>query len=135
MDIPEILDNIYIWVFSVNIESVLLLAFVKYTLQPVSSRLYFSYFLKAKSPFIWRKNFQNLLIFVYLFCPKTTQLVLEKHNSGMVGCRKLPDPSLNRIFNALPVGVQYTPSFQWTNFDLKCLLSQVVQKTFSILRF
>ena len=28
----EILDNIYIWVFSVNIQSVLLLAFVKYKL-------------------------------------------------------------------------------------------------------
>ena len=28
----EILDNIYIWVFSASIESVLLLAFVKYTL-------------------------------------------------------------------------------------------------------
>ena len=27
---PEILDNIYIWVFLVNIESVLLLALVKY---------------------------------------------------------------------------------------------------------
>ena len=26
----EILDNIYIWVFLVNIESVVLLAFVKY---------------------------------------------------------------------------------------------------------
>ena len=27
------------------------------------------------------------------------------HNSGMVGRRKLPDPSLNSIFNALLIGV------------------------------
>ena len=42
------------------------------------------------------------------------------HNSGMVGRRKLPDPSLNCIFTALSIGVQYTLSFQWTNFGLKC---------------
>ena len=43
------------------------------------------------------------------------------HNSGMVGRRKLHDPSLNRIFNALLVGVQYTLSSKWTNFGLKYL--------------
>ena len=43
------------------------------------------------------------------------------YNSGMVGRRKLPDPSLSRIFNALSISVQYTLSFQWTNSDLKCL--------------
>ena len=32
------------------------------------------------------------------FVQKTAQLILEKlHNSGMVGCRKLPDPSLSHI--------------------------------------
>ena len=36
--------------------------------------------------------------------------------------RKLSDPSLNHIFNALSIGVQYTVSFQLTNFDQKCLL-------------
>ena len=30
----------------------------------------------------------------------------------MVGRRKLPDPSLNHIFNALSIGVQYTLSFE-----------------------
>ena len=29
----------------------------------------------------------------------------------MVGRNKLPDPSLNSIFNALSIGVQYTLSF------------------------
>ena len=47
------------------------------------------------------------------------------HNSGIVNCSMLPDPSPNRIFNALSVGVQYTLSFQWTNFGLKCLLIAV----------
>ena len=32
LDMSEILDNIYIWVFLVNSESVLLLTFVKYML-------------------------------------------------------------------------------------------------------
>ena len=44
------------------------------------------------------------------------------HNLGMAERRKLSDPSLNHIFNALSIGVQYTVSFQLTNFDLKCLL-------------
>ena len=47
------------------------------------------------------------------FVQKTAQLILEKpHNSGMIGCRKLPDPSLSHIFNALSIAVQYALSFQ-----------------------
>ena len=34
----------------------------------------------------------------------------------MAGRRKLPDPLLNHILNALSIGVQYTLSFQLTNF-------------------
>ena len=41
----------------------------------------------------------------------------------MVGPIKLPDPSLNHISNALSIGVQYTVSFQLTNFGLKYLLA------------
>ena len=44
----------------------------------------------------------------------------------MVGRRKLPDPSLNHIFNALSIGVQYTLSFQLTNFSLKCLQKRYI---------
>ena len=44
------------------------------------------------------------------------------HNSRMVGCGKLPDPSLNSIFNAVSIDIHYTLSFQWTNFDLNSLL-------------
>ena len=43
----------------------------------------------------------------------------------MIGRRKLYDPSLIHIFNALSIGVQYTLSFQGTNFDLKCLLKLI----------
>ena len=74
----EILGNIYIWVFSVNIEIVLFLAFVKYTLQPLYSKLYFLYFLKTESTFLWRKIVQDLLIFVYLFFPKNSTLDSRK---------------------------------------------------------
>ena len=50
---PEILDNIYIWVFLVNSESVLFLAFVKYMLYShllKTKNCIFFYFLEAKSP-------------------------------------------------------------------------------------
>ena len=41
----------------------------------------------------------------------------------MVGRRGLPDPSLNYIFNVLSIGVQFTLSFELTNFGLKYLLA------------
>ena len=82
----EILGNIYIWMFLVN-----------------SERL-------EVENLLWHKISQNLL-FVYLFCPKTAQLILENfHNSGKVGRRKLPDHSLNCIFNSLSISVQYNLS-------------------------
>ena len=62
----QIVDKIYIWEFSVNSEIVLLLAFVKYTLLP---RCIFSYFLELVTLVWWGKIVQNLLVFVYLFCP------------------------------------------------------------------
>ena len=40
------------------------------------------------------------------------------HNSGMVGSRKLPDPSLNHIFSAVSISVL---SNMRSNFGLKCL--------------
>ena len=43
---------------------------------------------------------------------KTVELVLEKHNSGMVGRRKLPNPSLPNAFNFLLTGLRYTLSFE-----------------------
>ena len=90
----------------------------------------FMYFLEEKNPCFVTKNCSKsfyicvFTYFVYLFISKNQHNWFYKnlHNSGMVGRRKLPDPSLNCIFNVLSIGVQYTLSFQWTNFLLKCLL-------------
>ena len=120
----EILDNIYIWVFLVNIESVLLLALVRYMLcSHFNQNCILLYFLQAKNPYFVTKVCWKLsYICVFIFSKKRCNWFHKNpHNSGMVGRRKLPDSSLNRIFNALSIGVQYMLSFQWTNFGLKCL--------------
>ena len=104
LDMSEILDSIYIWVLLENSGSDLLIAFAKYMLYSHCTE----------------KLIKIFLYLCILFVQKTVQLILEK--PGMVGRRKLPNPSLNRIFNALSISVQYTLSFQWTNFGRKCLL-------------
>ena len=117
----EILDNIYIWVFLVNTESVLLLALVKYMLcSHFTQNCILLYFLEAKNPYFVTKNcWKSSYICIFILSKKRHNWFHKNlHNSRMVGRRKLPDPSLNRIFNALSIGVQYTLSFQWTNFGL-----------------
>ena len=117
LDMSEILDNIYIWVFSINSESVLLLALVKYMLcSHFTQNCIFCTF--------WRKNcWKSSYICVFILSKKQCNWFDKNlHNSGMNGRRKLSDPSLNHILNALSIGVQYALSFEWTNFDLKCLL-------------
>ena len=129
----EILDNIYISVFSINSESVLLLALVKYMLcGHFTQNCIFFTFWRLKILVLWQKIAENLLIFVCLFFPKNGAIDFTKnlHNSRMVGRRKLPDPLLNHIFNALSIGVQYTVSFESTNFGLNCLLSRKKKKKF-----
>ena len=65
------LDNIYILVFLVNIESVLLLALVKYMLcSHFIKNCILLYFLEAKNLYLWWKTVENVLIFVYLLCRK-----------------------------------------------------------------
>ena len=81
LDMSEILDSIYIWVLLENSGSVLLIAFVKYMLYSHCTE----------------KLIKIFLYLCILFVQKTVQLILEK--PGMVGRRKLPNPSLNRIFN------------------------------------
>ena len=125
LDMFEILDNFYIWVFLVNSESVLLLALVKYMLcSHFTQNCIFLYFLEAKNPYFVMKNYwKSFYICVFILSKKRRYWFHKNlHNSGMVGRRKLPDPSLNRIFNALLVDVQYRHSFQWTNFSLKCVV-------------
>ena len=122
MDISEILENIYIWVFLVNSESVLLLALVKYmSCSHFTQNCIFLYFLEAKNPcFVTKNCWKSSYICVFILSKKRRNWFhKDLHNSGMVGRRKLPDASFNRIFNALSIGVQYTPSFQWINFGLR----------------
>ena len=114
----EILDNISIWVFLANIESVLLLALVKYMLcSHFTQNCILLYFLEAKNPYFGTKNcWKSSYIRVFIFSKKRRNWLHKNlHNTGMVSRRKLPDPLLNRIFNALSIGVQYTFSFQWTS--------------------
>ena len=79
LDISEILGNIYIWVFSVNSESVLLLALVKYMLcSHFTQNCIFCTFWRLKILVLWQKIVQNLLIFVYLFCSKNSTIDSRK---------------------------------------------------------
>ena len=110
----EILGDIYIWVFLVNIESVLLLALVKYMLcSHFTLNCILFYFLEAKNPYFVTKNcWKSSYICVFILSKKRRNWFHKNlHNSEMVGRRKLPDPSLNHISNAQSTGVQYTLSF------------------------
>ena len=68
----------------------------------------FLYFLEAKNPCFVTKNFSksSYICFIY-FVQTTAQMILQ-----LVGRRKLPDPSLNRIFYTLLINVEYTLSLQ-----------------------
>ena len=93
IDMSEILINTYI-------DRFLHVAFVKYILSEIysycSRNCTFGYFLEiVETVVFWRKDIQNLVIFA--FNSKTSNF----HNSGMVGRRKLPDPSMKNIFNVL----------------------------------
>ena len=126
----KVSDNIYIWVFLVNIETVLLLALVRYVLYShFTQNCILLYFLQANVVllvvlFVFCDE-KLLKIFLYLciyFVQRTAQVISQNpSNSGTVARRKPPDPSLSRIFKALLIGVQYKVSFQWTNCGLKCL--------------
>ena len=127
----EILDKTYIWLFLVNIESVRLLALVRYMLcSHFTQNCILLYFLETKNPYFVTKNcWKSSYICVFILSKKRRNWFRKNlHNSGMVSRRKLPDPSLNRTFNALSIGIQYTLSFQWTNFDLKYLFKHKIKR-------
>ena len=81
------------------------------------------YFLEAKNPYFVTKNcWKSSYICVFILSKKRRNWChKDLHNSGMVSRRKLPDLSLNHIFNALSIDVQFTLSVQLINFGLKCL--------------
>ena len=135
LDMSEILNNIYIWVILVNSESVLLLALVKYMLcSHFTQNCIFLYLLEDKNPYFVTKNcWKSSSIFVFILSKKRCNWFQKSiHNSGMVVPRMLSDPPLNRIFNALSTGAQYTLSFQWTNLAW-CANWIFVRKLFSYL--
>ena len=115
----EILDNIYIWVFSINTESVLLLALVKYMLcGHFTQNCIFCTFWMLKTLVLWRKIVENLLILVYLFCPK----------NGAIDFTKTSITQKWLVVESCPIPrwiaflmFQYTLSFQWIKFGLKWL--------------
>ena len=124
LDITKTSNNNYIWVFSVNVEGILLLAFIKYMLYSYCTEsCIFCTFWGPKTLVLGLKIVQNLLIFVYLFCLKNSTIHPRK-----TSITQLSHPLLSRIFNALSIGEQYTLLFQWNNFGLKCLLKLINKK-------
>ena len=88
----------------------------------------------------WVKYFQSLVIFMFVFYQKPvtsiTQTWLVREMIGqrndwsekwlvreMIGQRKLPDSSMNNIFNVLSIGLHCTLSFKRPDFGLKCLVT------------
>ena len=79
LDMSEILDNIYIWVLLANTESVLLVALVRYMMcSNFTQNCILLCFLEAKILILGRKIVENLLIFVYLLCPKDRAIDFTK---------------------------------------------------------
>ena len=56
---------------------------------------------------------------MFPFYPETSNY----NNSEIVGGRKLPDPSINNIFNVPSIGLQYTLSYKQPDSHLKCLVT------------
>ena len=82
------------------------------------------YFFVPLNPcFVTKNCSKSSYICVFILSKRRHSWFYKKlYNSGMVGRRKLPDRSLNCIFNAVSIGAHNMLSFQWTNFGLKCLL-------------
>ena len=83
------------------------------------------YFSEAKSPYFVTKNcWKSSYICVFILSKKRCNWFHKNlHNTAMVGRTKQPESSLNHIFNALLIAVQYSLSFQLNNFGLKCLIA------------
>ena len=68
--------------------------------------------------------FKICLYLCYFFVNKQQNWFFKYfHYSGLVSRRKLGDYSLNHIFNALAIGLQYTLSFECPNFGLNDLVA------------
>ena len=125
----EVLDKSYIWLFSINSERVLLLALVKYRLcSHFTQNCIFCTFWRLKIFVLWRKIVENLLVFVYLFCPKNGAIDFTKPfiTQEWLVIESCPTPRwIMFLMLYRSIGVQYTLSFQLTNFGLRCLFLNV----------
>ena len=95
---PEILGNIY-----------------DRSITIVFGTVFFSTFWRLWKLDFWQKIFQSLT-FMFSFHPENSRTR-----------RKLPDHSLSNAFNLLLIGLPYTLSFEWPDFELKYLVT-VTQK-------
>ena len=89
---------------------------LSFSLQPWIWNCTFAYFLEIVETCFLKKNLFKIILYIYIFYPKTSNF----HNSGMVSRKKLSDLPLNNIFSVLSIGLQYTLSFKWPDFGLKC---------------
>ena len=72
----------------------------------------------------WVKYFQSLVIFMFVFYQKpVTSITQTWLVREMIGQRKLPDSSMNNVFNVLSIGLHCTLSFKRPDFGLKCLVT------------
>ena len=97
--------------------------------QHLFSKLCFSYFLESVLLFC-DKNLFKISLHFCTFLPKNQQNWFQKNirDMEMVGYRKLFDPSLNRIFNPLLIGLpsHFSDVWFWTevpSFNWKFLLT------------
>ena len=69
------------------------------------------------------------ILYLFSFYPKNSRTCSKKnfHNSGVVGPRKLADPSLNNVFNFPLIRLQDTLSFKWPDFGLKYLVTVMLK--------
>ena len=78
----------------------------------------------------FEENIFEVFLYLCFFDPKTSNF----HNSEMIGRRKQSDPSVNNIFNVLSTGLQNKLSFKWTNFGLKCLVTETDRNCNSVFK-
>ena len=83
--------------------------------------VFFCTFPRLKIIVLWRKIVQNLLIFVYLFCPKNSTTDFTKIFITQEWLVVESWPTSRWIAFLTLYRLVYWSSFQWTNFGLKCL--------------
>ena len=108
---------------NIYVDRFLLVPFIKCVLSQIYSHCFrnctFWFFLEMVKTFVFWRVYISKSFYIYAFYPKTSNF----NNWGMVGHKKLPNPSVNNSFNVLLVSLQYTVSFEWPDFALKWLVT------------